>query len=72
MINNINVLRMKQDIKTRFMALNLAIDYIEPYQFLEEQKYLVKEMIESTVETNYIGKYVINFFESILKSAKAK
>jgi hypothetical protein len=54
------------------MALNLAVEYIDPYKYLQENGGLVREMIESTLVTVTTGKYVLNFFESILRQAKTK
>ena len=62
----------KQDVKTRFIALNLAIDYIDIFKFLQENPRIIKDVIDSTLETNMIGKYVLNFFENLLRAAKSK
>lgn len=61
-----------QDLKTRFIVLNMAIEYIDPYKYIEENPQLVREIMESTTDTITLGKYVINCLESLLKQAKAK
>lgn len=54
------------------MGLNLTIEYIDPFKYLEENPTIIREILESTVEGVAVGKYVINFFESLLRSAKTK
>ena len=55
--------------KSRFLALNLIVDYVEPYTYLTEHPNTVKEIIDSTIDTTLNGKYQLNFFESLLKKA---
>lgn len=50
----------------------MAIDYIDVFKFLEENKTIIKEVIQSTIEINTVGKYVLNFFETFLRVAKTK
>lgn len=50
----------------------MAIDYIDPFKYLQENPNIMKEIMESTTETITLGKYVVNCFESLLKSAKSK
>ena len=61
--------KVKGGYKSRFLALNLMIDYIEPYTYLAEHQDAVKEIIESTLDIGNNGKYVLVFFETILKKA---
>ena len=56
--------------KSRYLALNLMVDYIScPYEYLEQNPQTIKEIIESTLDTQQSGKYVLNFFEAMLKKA---
>ena len=55
--------------KSRYLALNLLVDYIEPYAYLAENPQTIDEIIESTMDTQQSGKYVQNFFEALLKKA---
>lgn len=58
--------------KARFLGLNLIIDYVDPFTYIEENPNAIKEIMESTVEAVTTGKYVVNFFETLLKKAKGK
>jgi hypothetical protein len=51
------------------LALNLLVDYIEPFTYLAENPKTIDEIIESTLDTQQSGKYVQNFFEALLKKA---
>lgn len=55
--------------KSRYLALNLMVDYIEPYTYLAENPQTIDEIIESTLDNQQSGKYVQNFFEALLKKA---
>lgn len=55
--------------KSRYLALNLLVDYIEPFAYLAENPKTIDEIIESTLDTQQSGKYVQNFFEALLKKA---
>jgi hypothetical protein len=59
----------KGGYKSRYLALNLMVDYLEPFSYLAEHPHTVKEIIDSTVESVSSGKYVLNFFETFLKKA---
>lgn len=50
----------------------MIIDYVDPFTYLEENPGAIKEIMESTVEAVTTGKYVINFFETLLKKAMGK
>eukprot|EP00347_Sterkiella_histriomuscorum_P008658 403344256 len=58
--------------KSRFIGLNIIIDYVDPFTYLSENPYAVREIMESTTEAVTTGKYVINFFETLLKKAMGK
>lgn len=62
----------KNNIKSKFVALNIIIDYIDPIKFLEENPNIMKEIIESSIDTINIGKYVLNFLETLLRITKTK
>lgn len=59
----------KGGYKSRYLALNLMVDYLEPYSYLESHPSTVKEVLESATDTLTNGKYVLNFFEALLKKA---
>jgi hypothetical protein len=59
----------RRGVKARFLALNSLIDYIEPQSYINENPGMMREMMESSKQTATSGKYVINFFESLLKKA---
>ena len=48
------------------------VDYLDPFQFIEENPQMIKEVMETTTETLVSGKYVLNFFEAFLKKALTK
>lgn len=62
----------KGGYKSRFLALNIMVDYLDPFQFIEENPQMIKEVMETTTETLVSGKYVLNFFEAFLKKALTK
>jgi hypothetical protein len=46
------------------------VDYIPcPYEYLEQNPHTINEIMDSTLDTQQSGKYVLNFFEAILKKA---
>ena len=48
------------------------IDFIDPFTYLLDHSNAIREVIETTTETLTTGKYVLNFFESLLKKATGK
>jgi hypothetical protein len=59
----------KGGYKSRYLEMKLLIDFIEPWAYISERPGIVKEIIESTIESVTSGKYVLNFFEALLKKA---
>ena len=57
----------KHEIKSKYTALNLALDYVNGVDYLQENKDLIGEMIALSTETLVIGKYVLTFFEALLR-----
>ena len=55
--------------KSRFLGLNMILDFVDPYLFIEQNPGVIGEVIESTIEAVTTGKYVLNFFETLLKKA---
>ena len=41
----------KGGYKSRYLALNLMVDYLEPYSYLEENPETMSEIIDSTLDT---------------------
>ncbi len=62
----------KNDVKSKFIALNYVIDYIDPLKFLEENPLIIQEIMNSTINTVAIGKYALNFMETFLTYSKDK
>ena len=60
-------LSSKHEIKSKFVALTIALDYLDPVQYLQENENAVEEMIGYSSETLVIGKYVLVFFEALLR-----
>ncbi len=55
--------------KSRYLALHLLVEYINPIEYIKENPQTIKDVIRSTTETLQNGKYVLNFFEALLKKA---
>ena len=47
----------------------MILDYVDPFTYLNENPGAIREIMESTVEALTTGKYVINFFETLLKKS---
>jgi hypothetical protein len=62
----------KGGYKTRYLALCILIEYLDPFKFTTDNPKLIKEVMQSTTETLASGKYVLNFFEALLKKALTK
>jgi len=62
----------KGGYKTRYLALCILIEYLDPFKFTIDNPNLIKEVMQSTTETLASGKYVLNFFEALLKKALTK
>lgn len=62
----------KGGYKSKYLALNIMVEYLEPFSYLAEHPSIVRDVIESTVESVTSGKYVINFFEAFLKKALSR
>lgn len=63
----VKTLNSKHEIKSKFISLNVALDHIDAVQFLKDNQTIVKEMISYSTETVVCGKYVLTFFENILR-----
>jgi len=63
----IKQINSKQEIKSKFVALGLALEYIDPIGYLNENPGAIREMIEFSTETLVVGKYVLNFFEALMR-----
>jgi hypothetical protein len=60
-------MKSKHEIKSRFLALNIALEHLDLEQYLVEQPNAIKEMIVHASEEIMTGKYVLSFFEAFLK-----
>lgn len=67
MVDTVGTLSAKHEIKSRFITLNLALNYIDPQEYLKNNKYAIQEMINLASETVVIGKYALNYFEEFLR-----
>lgn len=50
----------------------MTIDYIDPFKYLDENPLIIREILKCTLEGTAVARYVINFFESLLRAAKSK
>ena len=60
-------LSSKYEIKAKYITLNLALDHFSAIPFVEENKDAIQEMIELSCETPVLGKYVLSFFEALMR-----
>lgn len=67
MLDKIKAINSKHEIKSKYVALGLALDNIDPVQYFEQNPQIVKEMLLYSTETLVMGKYVLGFFEAFLK-----
>lgn len=63
----IQTLSSKHEVKSKFLALNLAMEYVDVKQFLSQHPDAIAEMIAHTSETAVVGKHVLTYFEAFLK-----
>ena len=60
-------MKSKHEVKSRFIALNLALEHIDILKYLQDQPNAIREMIVHASEEILIGKYVLSFFEALLR-----
>lgn len=60
-------MRSKHEIKSRFLALNLILEYVDVTSFIAENPQAIREIIGHSSEAVVIGKYVFVYFEALLK-----
>lgn len=63
----IKTLSSKHEVKSRFLALHLALEYTDVKLYLKENPHAIAEMIMHTSETAVVGRPVLNYFEAFLK-----
>ena len=59
-------MKSRHEIKSRFLALNLALEYTDIRSYHKENPDAITEMISHTSEAPVIGKYVMSYFEGYL------
>jgi len=60
-------MKSKHEVKSRFIALNLALEHLDLLSYLAEHPHAIREMIVHASEEILIGKYVLSFFEAFLR-----
>ena len=63
----VSVHNSDHEIKSKFLTLNLALDHIDAQVYLKENPLAIKEMIYFSKQCQFMGKYVLAFFESFLR-----
>jgi hypothetical protein len=60
-------MKSRHEIKSRFLALNLALEYTDIKEYHKSNPDSISEMISHTSEALVIGKYVMSYFEGFLR-----
>jgi hypothetical protein len=66
-LQSVEQMKSRHEIKSRYLALTLALEYIDIKKYLAQNPNAIREMIQFATETQTVGKYVLNYFADFLK-----